>query len=286
MFLPAKKILQDALKRGYAVGAFNTSNLETTQAIVNAAAVKKSPLIINISEPAIKYAGLLAIITLIKSIAEQGQAKNLPIAIQLDHGKDFGKFSLFIKAGFTSIMIDASRLPYVENASLTKKTAELAHKSGVSVQAELGAVPYADEESSFVSWGKIMTDPNLAKKFVEETKVDSLAVAIGNAHGFFKERSDLDFERLRKISKLAKVPLVLHGASDFPADRTKEAVEGGVASFHIDTSLRVAFTEGIKEFLAENPAVYDPRLILGYGRQKVQKEVENKMEIFGSAGKA
>ncbi len=286
MFLPAKKLLFDARKHSYAVGAYNTSNLEITQAIISAAVVKSSPLIINISESAIEYAGLFPIISLIKSLVEQGRAKNLPIAIQLDHGKNLSKLPLFIKAGFTSVMFDASRLPYAENVSLTKKAVELARKSGVSVQAELGAVPYKEEESDFLSWGKIMTDPNLAKRFVEETEVDFLAVAIGNAHGFFKERSELDFDRLRKISKLVKIPLVLHGASDFPAERTKEAIKGGVASFHIDTALRIAFTEGIKEFLAENPAVYDPRLILSRGRQRVQKEVENKMEIFGSAGKA
>lgn len=286
MLLPAKKILLDARKRGYAVGAFNTSNLETTQAIINAAIAKKSPVIVNVSEAAIEYAGLSAITSIIKSISNRKEAKKIPIAIQLDHGKNFDKFADFIEAGFTAIMMDASRFPLEKNISLTKKTADLAHRYKISAQGELGAVPYKGEEGKFTDWSKAMTDPNLVAKFVKETGVDYLAVAIGNAHGFYKERSELDFNRLEKIYQLVKIPLVLHGASDFPDSKVKDAINGGVALFHIDTDIRVAFTFALREYLGKNTSEYDPRKILAFAREKVQETVEQKMEVFGSAGKA
>lgn len=286
MFLPAKKILLDARKRGYAVGAFNTFNLETTQAIISAAIAKKSPVIVNVSETAIEYAGLGAIAAIIKSLGGQEAAKKIPMAIQVDHGKNFERFGGYIKAGFTALMIDASRFSYKENISLTAKTVKLAHKHKISVQGELGAVPYKGEEAKFSAWDKAMTDPAQAKDFVGKTSVDYLAVAIGNAHGFYKERAELDFDRLEKISRLVKIPLVLHGASDFPDNRVKDAIRRGVALFHIDTDIRVAFSFALKEYLRKNPAEYDPRKILAFVREKTQKAVERKMEVFGSAGKA
>lgn len=287
MFLPAKKLLLDARKRSYAVGAFNSSNLEITQAIIHAAVSKKSPVIINVSEAAIEYVGgAETIVSIIKSLGSRKEAKKIPMAIQLDHGKKVDEFLNDIKAGFTAIMVDASRFSFEENIGLTKKTVALAHKYKVSAQGELGAVPYKGEEEKYNAWEKAMTDPKQAKEFVRKTGVDYLAVAIGNAHGFYKERSELDFNRLEKISKLVKIPLVLHGASDFPADKVKDAIKRGVALFHIDTDIRTAFTFGLKEYFGKNPAEYDPRKAIAFAREKVQKVVEEKMEIFGSAGKA
>lgn len=286
MFLSAKKLLLDARRRGYAIGAFNTFNLEITQAIINAAAAKKSPLIINVSEAAIEYAGLGAIVSIIKFLGSDSEAKKIPMAIQIDHGKKFDRFPDYIKAGFTALMMDASRFSYKENVSLTAETVKLAHKHKISAQGELGAVPYKGEEAQFNVWEKAMTDPEQAKEFVKKTGVDYLAVAIGNAHGFYKERAELDFNRLEKISRLIKIPLVLHGASDFPDSRIKDAIQRGVALFHIDTDIRVAFSFAIKEYLEKNPAEYDPRKILAFAREKTQKVVEQKMEVFGSAGKA
>lgn len=285
MFLPAKKLLLDARKRGYALGAFNTGNLEMTQAIINAAIVKKSPLIINVSESAIEYGSLGAITAIIRSLGAEEAAKNIPMAIQVDHGKKFERFSDYIKAGFTALMMDASRFSYEENISLTAKTVKLAHKYKISAQGEIGAVPYKGEEARYKSWDQTMTDPRQAKEFVDKTGVDYLAVAIGNAHGFFKERAELDFDRLEQISKIVNIPLVLHGASDFPSSRIKDAIACGVALFHIDTDIRVAFTFGIKEYMGKNQAEYDPRKVLAFAREKTQAVVEKKMEIFGSAGK-
>lgn len=286
MFLPAKKLLLDAKKRGYAIGAFNTANIEITQAIINAAVAKKSPLIINVSEAAIEYATLGAITAIIKSLGEQPEAKKIPMAIQVDHGKKIERFPDYIKAGFTSLMMDASRSSFEENVSLTAMTAKLAHKYKLSAQGEIGAVPYKGEEKRFNEWDKAMTNPEQAKEFVQKTGVDYLAVAIGNAHGFYKERAELDFNRLEKIYQLVKIPLVLHGASDFPDVQVKDAIERGVALFHIDTDIRVAFSFAIKEYLGKNPAEYDPRKILAFAREKTQRVVEHKMEVFGSAGKA
>lgn len=285
MFFPAKKLLLDARRRGYALGAFNTANLEMTQAIIAAAVAKKSPLIINVSEAAIEYASLGAVTAIIKSLGAEEAAKKIPMAIQVDHGKKIEKFPSYIKAGFTALMMDGSRFSFEENVALTAKTVKLAHKNKISAQGELGAVPYKGEEKRYLSWDKTMTDPAQAKEFVQKTGVDYFAVAIGNAHGFYKERAELDFQRLEKISKLVKVPLVLHGASDFPDKRVKDAIKLGVALFHIDTDIRVSMSFAIKEYLGKNPAEYDPRKILAFAREKVQKTVEGKMEIFGSAGK-
>ncbi len=286
MFVPAKKLLLDARKRGYALGAFNTGNLEMTQAIINAAIAKKSPLIINVSEAAIEYGSLGAITAIIRSLGAEEAVKNIPMAIQVDHGKKLERFPDYIKAGFTALMMDASRFTYEENISLTAKTVRLAHKHKISAQGEIGAVPYKGEESRYESWDQTMTDPRQAKEFVDKTDVDYLAVAIGNAHGFYKERAELDFDRLEQISRLVKIPLVLHGASDFPSSRIPDAIARGVALFHIDTDIRVAFTFGLKEYMGKNQAEYDPRKILAFAREKVQRVVEQKMEIFGSAGMA
>lgn len=286
MFFPAKKLLLDARRRGYALGAFNTGDLEMTQAIINAAIAKRSPLIINVSEAAIEYASLNAITAIIRSLGLEKEAKKIPMAIQVDHGKKIERFPDYIKAGFTSLMVDASRFSYEENIAITAKTVKLAHRHKISAQGELGAVPYKGEEKRYKDWNATMTDPEQAKKYVEKTGVDYFAVAIGNAHGFYKERAELDFDRLGKISKLVKVPLVLHGASDFPRARIKDAIQRGVALFHIDTDIRVSFSFAIKEYLGKNPAEYDPRKILAFARQKTQTTVEKKMEDFGSAGKA
>jgi fructose-bisphosphate aldolase class II len=286
MFFPAKKLLLDARRRGYAIGAFNTGDLEMTQAIINAAVAKKSPLIINVSEAAIEYATLNAITAIIKSLGLEEAAKKIPMAIQVDHGRKIERFPDYIKAGFTALMVDASRFSYEENVAMTAKTVKLAHKYKISAQGEIGAVPYKGEEARYKDWDETMTDPEQAKEFVEKTGVDYLAVAIGNAHGFYKERAELDFDRLEKISKMVKIPIVLHGASDFPDARIKDAIARGVALLHIDTDIRVSFSFAIKEYLGKNPAEYDPRKILAFAREKTQAAVEKKMEVFGSAGKA
>lgn len=284
MFTQAKKILQRAQHGGYAVPAFDTSNLEITQAIIRGAVRKKSPLIIMATPRSVKYAGAATIVAMVKSITQK-EAKNIPVALLLDHGKNLETVKEVIKAGFSSVMIDGSSLSFEKNAALTKKVVRYVHKYNVDVQGELGGVSYLGKDPEEIDWKKVMTDPDKAQEFVQATGVDTLAVAIGNAHGFFKERSSLDWNRLEQVHQKVSLPLVLHGASDFQYKNVSNAIKGGAACFNIDTALRVAFSNSLRTFLKNNPKVYDPREILGFVSQEVQKVVEEKIEAFGSAGK-
>jgi len=284
MFTQAKKILKGAKQGGYAVPAFSTSNLEITQAIIRGAVKKKSPLIVLVSPRSIKYAGAATIVAMVKSITEE-EAKNIPVALLLDHGKNLKTVKEAIKAGFSSVMIDGSSLSFKKNAALTKNVVRYAHRYKVDVQGELGGVPYFKKNPEKVDWEKVMTDPDKAQEFVKITGVDTLAVAIGNAHGFSKERENLDWNRLNEIHKKVNLPLVLHGASDFKYKNAPRAIKGGVACFNIDTALKIAFFNSLKKFLKNNPKVYDPREILEFTSCAVQKVVEEKIEAFGSAGK-
>ena len=283
MFTQAKKILQKAQRNNYAVPAFAVFNLETTQAIVRGAIAKKSPLIILVSPKTIQYSGAEIIVSMVKSVVRQEtqKTKKIPVALLLDHGKDFQTVKKAVNAGFSSVMIDGSLLPFEKNIALTKKVVDYARQRGVDVQGELGGVPYAQKKSeknkNKVDWDELMTDPGQAKEFVQKTKIDTLAVAIGNAHGFFKERENLDWNRLEKIRQKVKCPLVMHGASDFAYKNAPKAIERGVACFNIDTALKKTFSDNLKSFLKKNPDIYDPRIILDSARQAVQKKVEEKI---------
>jgi ketose-bisphosphate aldolase len=183
-------------------------------------------------------------------------------------------------------MIDGSLLAYKKNIALTKKIVDYAHQRGIDVQGELGGVPCAQKKSGKnkrgVDWNKLMTDPDQAKEFVQKTKIDTLAVGIGNAHGFFKERENLDWNRLNEIHKKVNCPLVLHGASDFVHKNAVKAIKRGAVCFNIDTVLKKTFSDNLKKFLKKNPDVYDTRIILDSARQAAQKKVEEKIGAFYS----
>lgn len=287
MITSVKEILEKAKKGGYAVGAFNTINLETTRAIVEAAKEMRSPIIIQVTEKTMEYAGGRGIFHLIKNDAEF-YASEVPVGIHLDHGKSFEIIQRAIEIGFTSVMYDGSRKDYPDNLAMTKKVVDYCHEKGVSVQSELGSVPYIGEgEIGEIDWDKYMTDPNQAKKFVEETGSDALAVAIGNAHGFFKERSTPDFSRLEMISKNVKIPMILHGASDWEGSRVKEVIQRGIACFNVDTATRLAFINSLAKAVKDQSDIsYDVRKLLGDARDAVKEEVKKKIKIFGSDGKA
>jgi fructose-bisphosphate aldolase class II len=287
MIISVKEILEKAKKGGYAVGAFNTINLETTRAIVEAAKELRSPIIIQVTEKTMEYAGGRGIFQLVKNDVEF-YAKDVPVGIHLDHGKSFEIIERAIEIGFTSVMYDGSRKDYPDNLAMTKKIVDYCHEKGVSVQAELGSVPYLGEgEIGEIDWDKYMTDPYQAKSFVEETGADALAVAIGNAHGFFKERSLPDYTRLEMINKNIKVPMILHGASDWEGARVKEVIKRGVNCFNVDTATRLAFINRfIKAVREQNDVSYDVRKLLGGAREAVKEEVKKKIKIFGSDGKA
>jgi fructose-bisphosphate aldolase class II len=294
-----------ARKNGYAIPALNVQNLESLTAVAQAAAEEKSPVIIAISPSVVKYAGLPYISGMAKTAAELAP---VPVSIHLDHGEDFEITQKCVEAGFTSVMIDGSFLKLEENIAVTKKVVEMAHPKGVSVEAELGRLAGV-EERSVEEKDAILTDPETAKTFVEETGVDTLAVAIGTSHGAYKFKSEakLDIERLKLINQKVQVPLVLHGASSVPswliekADKygaqlsnakgipeteIKKAIGLGIAKVNVDTDLRLAFTGSVREVLTTSPKEFDPRKILGPARETMKQVAKSKMQLFGSSGKA
>ena len=287
MITPVKEILNKAKEGGYAVGAFNTFNLETTQAIIFAAREMRSPVIVQITEKTMEYTGGRAIFNLIKNVAEF-YAPEIPVGIHLDHGKSFDIIKRAVDIGFMSVMYDGSRKNYADNLMLTKEVVDYSHEKRVCVQAELGAVPYLGEiEMSEVCWEEYMTDPGQAEDFVKRTGIDTLAVAIGNAHDFFKERKEPDLDRLEMINKAVNIPLILHGASDWENERVDEVIKRGICSFNIDTSLRLSFINSLVSSVKNKDSTsFDPRELLGNARDAVYKVVKDKIKIFRSDGKA
>jgi ketose-bisphosphate aldolase len=286
MITSVKEILNKAKEGGYAVGAFNTTNMETTRAIVEAAKAMKSPVIIQMTEKTLEYAGGRAIFNLVKNIAEF-YAPEIPVGIHLDHGKSLEIINRCINIGFPSVMYDGSRKIYADNMLLTKNVVETCHLKDICVQGELGSVPYIGEtEMGEIDWDKYMTDPQQAADFVKETGVDALAVAIGNAHGFFKERAVPDYERLEAIHKLVDLPLILHGASDWENDRVQEVISRGICCFNVDTATRLAFVNSLaSSFQDQHNLSFDIRKLLGDAQEEVKKTVMKKIEYFGSGGK-
>lgn len=278
-------MLEEARKGKYAVGAFNTVNLETTRAIIESAKELRSPVIVQVTEKTFDYAGGRAIFHLIKNIAEF-YASDIPVGIHLDHGKSFEVVERAMDIGFGSVMYDGSRKEYADNSMMTKKIVAIAHSRGIVVQAELGNVPYLGEmQMDNIHWEKYMTDPDQAEQFVNETKIDTLAVAIGNAHGFFREKSEPDYARLEAIVKRVKIPLVLHGASDWNNGRVKEVIDRGISCFNVDTAIRLAFIGGLREALRAEEET-DLRQVLGKARDHTKESIKEKIRAFGGEGKA
>ena len=287
MIVPVREILANAQKGGYAVGAFNTTNLETTQAIIGAAKELESPVIVQVTEKTLEYAGGRMILSIIKNMAEL-YAPHVQVGIHLDHGKSFEIVQRCADIGFTSVMYDGSRKIFDDNVTVTRKVVEFCHERGIDVQGELGNVPYLGEIGlGEVDWDQYMTDPIKAEKFVNETGIDALAVAIGNAHGFVIERPQPDLERLEAIRKRVSVPLILHGASDWENGRVKDVVARGICCFNVDTATRMAFVNSIirSSCNTNDNIAFDVRKILGDAREEVKRAVMRKMVDFCSNGK-
>jgi len=304
MLVNLNEILPKARKGQYAIGAFNTSNLEITQAIITAAMDLNAPVIIATSEKAIAYAGIENISQIIIGMAKR---VNIPVAVHLDHGSSFEAIKLCMKHNYTSVMIDGSSLPFKENLLLTKKVVKYAHQRGVSVEAEIGRL--AGIEDDTVAKTGIYTDPKEAKRFAEESECDALAVAIGTSHGAykFKGRPKLRIDILKEIAREVKIPLVLHGASGVkqkwidrvnkfggklertkgvPNNLIRMAVANGISKINTDTDLRIAFTAGVREYLMKNPNDFDPRKIIGFAREIMTTVVKERIETFGSKNRA
>jgi fructose-bisphosphate aldolase class II len=283
MLLTGKELLLDAQKNGYAVGAFNINNMEIIQAIVEAAEETNSPVILQASQGGIKYAGIEYIAELGKLAARKAK---VPVALHLDHGTDFDQVMLCIRHGFSSVMIDGSRFALEENIAYTKKVIEVAKAVGVSVEAELGKIGGTEDHITVSEKDATFTSPDEALRFVNETDVDFLAIAVGTAHGVYKGEPKLDFDRIKAIREIISVPLVLHGSSGVPEEALKKAISLGISKINIDTDIRIAFANGVKEFLKNNPDNFDPRKILGPAKTQMKEIIKEKMRIFGSVGRA
>lgn len=277
------ELLFKAEEEGYAVGAFNANNMEIVQAILEAAKRENAPVIMQASQGAIAYAGLDFITEMVRLAA---MASTVPVALHLDHGTDFDQVVRCIRSGFTSVMYDGSKLPLEENIALTRKVLEMTRPIGVSVEAELGKIGGTEDNVHVSEKDAMYTDPEEARYFVEQTGVESLAIAIGTAHGQYKGEPKLDFDRLAKIKALVKIPIVLHGSSGVPDESVRRAIELGVRKVNIDTNIREAFVGEMRRVMMEKPDEIDPRKILGPAREAATAIISEKIRLFGSSGKA
>ena len=304
-----KEMFEKSMKEGYAIGAFNVNNMEIIQAIVDAAARQKSPVILQASSSAIKYARINYLMKMVQAAIEEHP--EIPVAIHLDHGPDFETCKMCIDAGFTSVMIDGSKYDFEENVAITKKVVDYAHSKGVVVEAELGKLAGVEDDVNVSDDDARYTDPDQAKEFVERTGCDSLAIAIGTSHGAYKFKGEakLRFDILAKVKeKIPNTPIVLHGASTVipelvemcnkfggdipgakgvPDEMLNQASKSGVSKINVDTDLRLAMTASIRKVFAEDPSAFDPRKYLTPARDLISETVEHKIrDVFGSSNKA
>ena len=279
MFVTSKEIINKAKAGGYAVPAFNAENMEMAQAIVAAAEEAASPVLIQTTSPTVKYFKPTMTHAIVEELAKNA---SVPVALHLDHCSSFDDVMIAIRAGYTSVMFDGSKLPFEENARISKKVVEVAHPMGVTVEAELGCVGGKEDN---VSSADIYTDVDEAKEFAEFTGVDLLAIAIGTAHGFYKGEPKLDFDRIAAIRDVVGAPLVLHGGSGVPEESVKRAISLGMAKVNFATELRAAATVAVRRVL-EDESVIDPKKYMGAAREAVKALCLEKIDMCGSRGKA
>ena len=303
-----KEMFKKSMDEHFAIGAFNVNNMEIIQGIVDAAAEENSPVILQVSASAIKYARIGYLRKMVEAALEE---HDIPIALHLDHGPDFETCKMCVDNGFTSVMFDGSKYDFEENVRLTKQVVDYAHSHGVVVEAELGKLAGVEDDVNVAEEDSMFTDPNQAKEFVERTGCDSLAIAIGTSHGAYKFKGEarLRFDILAKVKELIpNTPIVLHGASTVipelvemcnkyggnipgakgvPDEMLHEASKSGVSKINVDTDLRLAMTAQIRKVFAEDPSVFDPRKYLGEARKQIKETVQHKIrDVFGSSNKA
>ncbi|AZN43069.1 class II fructose-bisphosphate aldolase [Paenibacillus albus] len=276
-------MLHRAREGRYAVAAFNVHTLEMLQAVTEAAEEMQSPLIIQSTVGTVKHLGPDYIAAAATVAANR---TGLPIALHLDHCTDFDIIVKCIRAGYTSVMIDASMLPFEENVSRTKKVMEVAYAAGVNVEAELGKVGGVEDDIVVADQDALLADPEECVAFMARTGVHTLAPAIGTAHGIYKGTPNIDFNRIAAIAELVTAPLVLHGGSGIPAEQVKLAVSLGMAKMNIATELRIAFSDAIKQVFAERPGENDPRTYMVPAKKAVKQLAIEKMQLCGCIGKA
>ncbi|HET6453721.1 MAG TPA: class II fructose-bisphosphate aldolase [Armatimonadota bacterium] len=292
----SKEIITKGYHEGYAVGAFNAVNMETAQAIIGAATELRSPLIMQITQTTLKYTEFDELAAIAKVLIDRS---GIPVALHLDHGRTYEVVMKCLKLGFSSVMIDGSlredgKTPrtYEENIAITRKVIEPAHALGVTVEGEIGTLGQIGTTEAGA-----LTDPDQAAQFVEDTGVDTLAVAIGTTHGLYRGKPFIDIERLKAIRAKVGIPLVLHGGTGTPDDSIRAAIQNGIAKINIDTFIRVAFYEAVGKVIDEarkqheeadkkgEPRKYDIRKILAPAREAMKAAVEDRMKVFGSPGK-
>ena len=307
MLVTTKEMFKKSIEEKFAVGAFNINNMEFVQAIMDAAALEKSPVILQTSSSAIKYAR----IPYLKKMIEAGlEEHDIPVALHLDHGPDFETCKMCIDGGYTSVMFDGSKYDFEKNIELTKQVVDYAHEHGVVVEAELGKLAGVEDDVNVSADDAMYTDPAQAQEFVEKTGCDSLAIAIGTSHGAYKFKGEakLRFDILEKVKELLpNTPIVLHGASTVipeyvemcnkfggnmpgakgvPDEMLHEASKRGVSKINVDTDLRLAMTAAIRKVFVETPEQFDPRKYLGPGRDLIEETVRHKIkDVFGSSNK-
>ena len=276
----SEKMLIDAQKGSYAVGAFNVENMEMVKTVIAAAEELNAPVMLQTTPSTVKYGTLD---TYYAMAAAEAQKASVPVCIHLDHGSSFDLAVQAIKAGYTSVMIDGSHEDFENNIAVTKKVVDVAKACGIPVEAELGKV--GGKEDDLVADADTNTDPLEAKEFVERTGVSSLAIAIGTAHGFYTGTPVLDKERVSQVRKMVSVPLVLHGASGLSDEDVKDCVKRGICKVNFATELRVAYTEAVKKLLAEKPDTFDPKKLGIVGMEAVKKIVKERILVCGCDNK-
>jgi tagatose 1,6-diphosphate aldolase GatY/KbaY len=278
-----REMLIKAQKEHYAVPAFNIHNLETVQVVVETAAEWRSPVILAGTPGTFEYAGGDYLVAIVETAARK---HDIPIALHLDHFESFEAIQTYLDMGVRSCMIDASHAPFEENVRIVKEVVDYAHRLGASVEAELGRLGGVEDDLIVDEKDARYTNPKQAKEFVARTGIDSLAVAIGTAHGLYKGEPKIDLERLSAIRQEVSVPLVLHGASDVPSPIVQETIRRGICKVNIATDLKIPFADAVKQYFAEHPDANDPRKYLTPGKEAMKKVVIEKIKMCGSHGKA
>lgn len=277
----SEKMLLDAQKGGYAVGAFNVENMEMVKAVIAAAEELKAPVMLQTTPSTIKYGTLETYAAIVTAEAKKA---SVPVCLHLDHGSSYGLASDAMAAGYTSVMIDGSGESFENNIAVSKKVVEKARPLGIPVEAELGKV--GGKEDDLEADADTNTDPAEAKEFAERTGISSLAIAIGTAHGFYVGTPVLDKERVSEIRKAVSVPLVLHGASGLTDEDVRECVQRGICKVNFATELRAAYTAAVKKLLEEKPETFDPKKLGTAGMESVKELVKGRMKVCGCDGKA
>ena len=276
-------MLNKAFQNQYAVGQYNINNLEWTQAILQAAEEEQSPVILGVSEGAAKYMGGFNLIVKMVEALMESQGTTVPVAIHLDHGQSIENCKKALDAGFTSVMIDGSHHPIDENIEMTKAVVEYAHAKGASVEAEVGTV--GGNEDGVIG-GVNYADLDECVRITHEAKADALAAALGSVHGPYQGEPKLGFKEMEEIANATKTPLVLHGGSGIPTESVKKAIRFGHAKINVNTECQIEWTKAVREKLATDDKVYDPRKVIGPGKEAIVRVVKGKMQEFGSSNRA